>query len=725
MSTLERLNPGLQRWIKEQGWRGLQPIQKKAMDPILEGKSCVIEAPTAGGKTEAVLFPTLTRVAENPRDSVQVLYIAPLRALLNNLESRGEDYAACCALHAFKWHGDVSQSKKMESLKAPPQLLLTTPESIEAILLRKPGWHNFFHALDTVIIDEAHNFAGGDRGGHLLSLLERLEGGLNRPLQRIALSATIGNPDAMCRWLTGSREPALRIHVATTHQQANDFLIQHFDGSGDTESTPIKMRAGMRLLSSLTSELKGNRGITFVRSRSKAEDIAKAVQAYTQDRIKVRTHHSNISKYFREEAEGLIQQAGEQGIEAIISTSTLELGIDIGELDRIVQISALASPSAFLQRVGRTGRRPGKPRHFRGLTQDEDELLLLAATVSLGVEHRSESLRLCRRAFHLLAHQLLCLSLQNHGVAPDHAWQLLSRAYVFSGISRDEYDQLISHMQEEDYLREADGVLVPGLAAEQRYLTGSWRNLFAVFSTAPLYEVMEGRTQVGTLDTGFVESLDIPFFFSLAGKLWKAEAVDFDSHVIKASRAKEGSVPHWDSFGGPDVPLETAQRIGEFVYGYRPLPDFLDAEARRTMEVLCHESPPDPGWSPESLECYCTGGGRAILRTYAGDTLNRTLSKLIESRGISVSGNYANLEIKNGPGDSGELRSMLWELFEQVSAGGSTGYFMDILNRTQKAFFFSPFKPMLPDALTRAALVDQNTDLFGLQQFLSRRIRAT
>jgi len=123
MSGLERLHPGLQQWIKEQNWNGLRPIQHAALDPILAGESCVIEAPTAGGKTEAVLFPSLTRAAQAPGRSVQILYIAPLRALLNNLETRGERYAQCCGLHAFKWHGDVSQSSKVASLTNPPHLL--------------------------------------------------------------------------------------------------------------------------------------------------------------------------------------------------------------------------------------------------------------------------------------------------------------------------------------------------------------------------------------------------------------------------------------------------------------------------------------------------------------------------------------------------------------------------------------------------------------------------
>lgn len=725
MSGLERLDPGLQRWIKEQNWSGLRPIQDAALGPILEGANCVIEAPTAGGKTEAVLFPTLTRAAENPRDSVQVLYIAPLRALLNNLETRGEDYAQCCALHAFKWHGDVSQSRKVANLKTPPHLLMTTPESIEAILLRKAGWRDFFQALDTVIIDEAHNFAGGDRGGHLLALLERLEAGLGRPLQRIAVSATIGNPEAMCQWLMGTREPARRIQVPSAHVQKNDFLIHHFDGSGDTENTPISERAGMRLLKTLTGEIRGRRGITFVRSRSKAEDIAKAIQQYSAGRIKVRTHHSAISKFFREEAENLIQQAGEQGIETIISTSTLELGIDIGELDRVIQIGALSSPSAFLQRVGRTGRRPGIPRHFRGMTQNAEDLLLLAATVSLGVEHKSESLRLRRREFHLLAHQTLCMALQNHGITPDQAWQVLSHAYPFSGIRRREYKRLIGHMCQQEFLREADDVLVPGLVAEKQYLTGSWRKLFAVFSTAPLYEVLEGRTQVGTLDTAFVESLEVPFYFTLAGQLWKAERVDLENHIIQASRAKEGIAPKWDTFGGPDVPLETAQRAGELLHGYRSLPDVLDTSARAALAARTRDRPARSDWSPNSLEFYFSGGGRAVLRTYAGDTLNRTLARLFESRGLRVKGSYASLTIEKGPTDPEEFREMLWKILFEVASAKSPGPFMERLNQGQKAWPFSPFESMLPKELTRAALVDQTTDLPGLQRFLVERLDFT
>ncbi|MCK4830897.1 DEAD/DEAH box helicase, partial [bacterium] len=195
ISDFHVIHPELQKLIVEKRWKELSPIQKAAIPIILNGTDCIIEAPTAGGKTEAVLFPVLTRASSNKKKSVQILYLAPLRALLNDIELRAEAYAKACGLHCFKWHGDVSQEEKIDELRNPSQLLLTTPESLEAILLRKAGWQLFFSDLEVIIIDEAHNFASGDRGSHLISLLERLEKSIKRLPQRIAVTATIGNPE--------------------------------------------------------------------------------------------------------------------------------------------------------------------------------------------------------------------------------------------------------------------------------------------------------------------------------------------------------------------------------------------------------------------------------------------------------------------------------------------------------------------------------------------------
>ena len=238
---VDLIHPGLQKTIQDKGWKtGLTDIQLEAIPVILSGEDCIIEAPTAGGKTEAVLFPTLTRAAKEKANSVQILYLAPLRALLNDIEIRAIEYSSVCGLHSFKWHGDVSQKEKINTFQNPSQVLLTTPESLEAILLRKAGWQNFFSNLQTIIIDEAHNFAGVDRGSHLVSLLERLESKINHKPQRIAVTATIGNPQEMLQWLSGSRRRiGKRIFVDSLTRKEKDFKIQFFYNENSADGQKI------------------------------------------------------------------------------------------------------------------------------------------------------------------------------------------------------------------------------------------------------------------------------------------------------------------------------------------------------------------------------------------------------------------------------------------------------------------------------------------------------
>lgn len=713
MTKLKMLHPGLQRWIAGHGWNGLRPVQDAAIEPLLSGTSCVIEAPTSGGKTEAVLFPTLTRAARRGvTSSVQVLYLAPLRALLNDLECRGKDYAECCGLQAFKWHGDVSQSEKIAALDYPPNLLFTTPESLEAIFLRKPSWRKFFSEIESIVVDEAHNFAGSDRGGHLLALLERLEKGVGHGFQRIALSATIGNPADMCQWLVGVRAPALRISAMDERKSA-DVLIRYFNGNSGEVDEP----ESNRLVGMLTKELLGRRSLVFVGSRSKAEEFARRISRESKNRLNIRTHHSSVSKFYREEAESLIRVSGEHGVDAIVSTSTLELGIDIGELDCVVQIDGLASPSAFLQRIGRTGRRIRSSMYFRGMTDSEDNFLLLTATASLGLEGRPESIRLRRKEFHLLAHQMLCLSLQEGGVMKRYAWDILKQAYIFSEISWDAFILLVEHMCDKDFLRDSDGVLVVGEAGEKHFLSAGWKKLFATFNVAPMYDVYKDQTHVGTLDSSFIESLEVPFLFGLGGRLWRAERVDFPRHVVYASASSEGIAPRWDSFGGMDVPFETAQRVGEIVHGLYALPQIVDSQGMEVLDSIRFAN--RKGWSPGSLELDVFPDGRASIRTYAGDAVNRTFAKLLNACGLVASSSYICVNVKKGSVEPEAMLDFIKRIGQRLCDGGDCGDSIDqLLLSGQRPYLFSPFAKMLPDELIKSVLLDSSMDLDRLRSLV-------
>lgn len=710
MSVLASLHPGLQRYVHEHWGGHLTEIQEAAIPVILSGSSCVLEAPTAGGKTESVLFPALTRAAASSADGVHILYLAPLRALLNNLELRAHRYADLVGVAAFKWHGDVSYAAKREQLTRPPHLLLTTPESLEAILLRRSEWRQVFAALQVIVIDEAHSFAAGDRGGHLLSLMQRVSTAAARPPQRVGMTATIGNAEEMATWLVGVDDPpAQRVAVPRRAPPPRDWMIRFFDGSRDTDQTPAKERASWRTLASLAETCSGHKSIVFAGSRKRAEALAEQLKV-TSDRgllppVRARTHHGNVSRFFREAAEEAIQVAGETGLDAIISTLTLELGIDLGPLERVVQLNAVASSSALLQRVGRTGRRAGGTQHLRGLCSDRDDLLVLIGATSLAWQGRAEALAFPGRAFHLLAHQLLCLSLQLHGVAPDTAWRTLRPVSCFRYVARAQFDALVAAMVRADYLRDADGLLVFGEKGESTFLSANWRKLYAVFEDAPLFDVFEGKNQVGTLDVSFVtQPLVQGFVFTLGGIRWQAEHIDLEGRRVLARRSTVGEPPRWSAFGGPDVPRETAEEVGRLLHVDTSIPPWLDdasANLLREERAAASAVPWTPGtWMIVDAELL-------TITTFAGDRINRTLGRVLEDAlGVKVTGDYQGLRLgRRGTTDAPGVQSAL-EAWSRAAPEARLGRLVD----GTKVWRFSPFADCVPAELQRLALVERTLD---------------
>jgi ATP-dependent Lhr-like helicase len=719
--VVKLIHPGLQKLIQDKGWKtGLTDIQCEAIPIILKGEDCIIEAPTAGGKTEAVFFPCLTKVAQNKSSSVQILYLAPLRALLNDIEIRVREYSEACGLHSFKWHGDVSQKEKISALNNPPNVLLTTPESLEAILLRKPNWQDFFKDLQTVIIDEAHNFASVDRGCHLITLLERLGSKLNNLPQRIAVTATIGNPADMLKWLAGSRlKIGKRIFVESSVKKENDFQIHFFYDNRTEDDNDIP--ASYRRLICLYNFLPLKKSIIFGGSRSNCESIASAINKLNSIKkrsvpVKVRTHHSSVSKYYREEAEKRIKIKNdlESGIDSIISTSTLELGIDIGQLDQVFQIDAISSSSAFLQRVGRTGRRLGKSQFFRGLIIYEDDLVLLTGVVSLGLKGVSENLYFPQKAFHILAHQLICLCLQNNGIKPKAAWDILSRSYCFSKIEEIQFNELVLYMIKSDFLRDVDGELVVGDLTEKYYLGANWRKLFAVFDSGPLYEVFNEKNHVGNLDCAFVESMEVPFFFILGGIEWEAYNVKPVSHQVFARKTKAGNAPRWKTFHGSDVPIETAKEVGKIIFSDQ-IPSFLNNEAK-TCFLSAQSKIKNLNWS-EGKWVLIDGYHESELLTFAGDKINRTLAKLLNIIGIgNASSNYKSViikSIKSEPKVNIESFIAFLSELKHESGNSSNNYSIQLEEHTSPVFF-SKFGRCLPENLVAVTLAERSYNFNGL-----------
>ncbi|MGH9335897.1 MAG: DEAD/DEAH box helicase, partial [Vicinamibacteria bacterium] len=479
-----RLHPAVQHHVVNSlGWRALLPLQEAAIDPLMDGSHALLLAPTAGGKTEAAIFPILSRMLEEDWRGLSVLYICPIRALLNNLEVRLHQ---CCDLlgrGAALWHGDVRQSDKARFLSEPLDLLLTTPESLEVMLVSRRIDHRaVFADVQVVVVDELHAFAGDDRGWHLLSVLQRIQRIAGRTFQRVGLSATVGNPDELIRWLVAGDRGPRQVLAPPAEGLSSPELALDYVGT---------LTNAARVISHLHQ---GEKRLVFCDSRARVEELASELR-----RLEVDTYvsHSSLSLDERRRAEGAFAQGYNC---VIVATSTLELGIDVGDLDRVIQIDAPWTVSAFLQRLGRTGRRSGTVRNCLFLATKPDALLRAAAILELASRGYCEPVVPPSLPYHVLAPQILALALQEEGIGRADWRKWLQGVPAFDAMPSGELDRIVNHMLSESLLFDDEGILGIGTEGEKSYGHKNFLELFSVFTTPPLFRVFHGRTPLGEVD---------------------------------------------------------------------------------------------------------------------------------------------------------------------------------------------------------------------------------
>ena len=470
--ALFRLHPHLQHAIvNDLGWRSLRPVQELTIDAVLDGCNSVVLAPTAGGKTEAAIFPLLSRILSESLQPVAVLYVCPIRALLNNQEERLRSYARMVGLDVFKWHGDVSDSRKKTFRNAPSHVLMTTPESLEVMLISaKTDARALFAGLSAVVVDEVHAFAGDDRGAHLAAIMERLATFCDRDIQRIGLSATVGNPAVIGQWLQGSSERPFRLVDPPKPLATRAIHVDFRDG----------VPAASAAIGGLT---RGKKSLVFVESRSRAEQIA---QAMTGTGVDVFIHHSAVSRADRALAENQFVE-GENT--AIVCTSTMELGIDVGDLDQVIQVDAPSSVASFLQRIGRTGRRADTQQNCTFICLTPESLLQSLAILRLVTKGWVEDVRPAAQAMHVLAHQIMALSLQEEGISRHRLLPWIQSAYPFTSVREERFHELVDTMVERQILHEADGLLSLGTRGERLYGRRNFFELYAIFTAPPTLRV--------------------------------------------------------------------------------------------------------------------------------------------------------------------------------------------------------------------------------------------
>lgn len=525
MTPFERLHPSLQYHIVNTlGWPGLRPSQAEAIEPVVSGKNTLLLAPTAGGKTEAASFPILSRMLTENWRGVSVLYVCPIRALLNNLEPRLAQYAGLVGRQAALWHGDVGQGQKRKVLRELPDLLLITPESIEGMLVSRRVEHQaLFAGLQAVVVDELHAFAGDDRGWHLLAIIARLERLVGRPLQRVGLSATVGNPEELAEWLTVGR-PVVVAGRSTVSPDA-DVMLDHV-GSLDNAAL---------VLSRLH---RGEKRLVFCDSRGKVEQLAAGLQA---SGVRTFVSHSSLGADARRQAEEAFARERDC---VIVATSTLELGLDVGDLDRVIQIDAPSTVSSFLQRMGRTGRRSGSRRNCLFLTTSEKAFLHAAGLVRLWSEGYVEPVRPPATPLHLHAQQIMAMILQDGGLPESEVQPRLAGA--FGAVDEGDTRAILGHMLVTGVLASDGGVLGIGPTGEKLFGRRNFLELLAAFTAPAMVTVMHGRQELGQVDPVFLTARpDQPSVLLLAGRHWQVASIDWRRRIAWAEPATGAGKSRW------------------------------------------------------------------------------------------------------------------------------------------------------------------------------------
>ncbi|MFD8670823.1 DEAD/DEAH box helicase [Streptomyces microflavus] len=600
------------------GWRGLRPLQAEAVTPLLAGEDALLLAPTAGGKTEAAVFPLLTRMNQQGWTGTGVLYLCPLKALLNNLAPRIDGYAQWVGRRAALWHGDTPESVRRRIRTDSPDFLLTTPESLEAMFISVKTDHT--HTLGrvrAVVVDEVHAFAGDDRGWHLLAVLERLERLTGHRIQRIGLSATVGNPDALLTWLQGAsptgrpgRVIAPGVTLPAGDNTSGSGGLPRPDGDVELDYVGSLANAA-KVISALH---RGEKRLVFCDSRKQVEELGAALRARE---VTVFLSHASLSTDERARSEQAFAEARDC---VIVSTSTLELGIDVGDLDRVVQIDSPGTVASFLQRIGRTGRRSGTTRNCLFLATRPSSLLQAAGLLTLWSRGWVEAVTPPPSPRHLVAQQLLAVTLQEHRIG-DRLWPM-----QWNGLAP--FDRsaapLLSYLVSEGFLDNDGGMLFIGPEAEKHFGRRHFMELTASFTAPPEFTVLAGRTEIGTTDPAVLtEERQGPCRLLLAGRSWQVTFIDWARRRAFVEPVEDGGVAKWQGNETRGLSYALTRSMRDVLLGTDP-----DVRLTRRATVMLAELRTDraPREVHPAGSLLVRDADAARWWTWAGYRANATLS---------------------------------------------------------------------------------------------------
>lgn len=636
----------IREYIYRSGWEELREVQMQAAETLLEtGNNLLLSSGTASGKTEAAFFPIITDLMDHPpvRGGISVLYIAPLKSLINDQFLRLDALLDEAGIPVWHWHGDVSASQKAKLLKNPEGILQITPESLESMLMRRSNdIPRLFGALRYVVIDEIHTLIASDRGNQILCQICRIERKAGVSVRRVGLSATIGNLKAAADWLGGGSMRATAAPVPSPTKLHWRLGMEHFyiqnrelDQTNDVQAlgqtaAKASLDAGYEFL---YDAVKDKKSLVFSNSREETEYTTATLRQIAERRGDpdiFLIHHGNLSASLREDAE--IKMKDEEIARAVTcATVTMELGIDIGRLERVAQIGAPTTVAGFLQRLGRSGRR-GAPPEMMMVFREENplpnaplpelipwELLRAIAIVELYRGERFiEPPRHRHLPFSLLYHQTLSILASSGELQPKILADRVLSLPPFREVGREDYRALlISMLEHEDIERTEEGGLIIGLRGE-RMISGY--RFFAVFKDSDDYTVRCQSDEIGTI----TNPPPVGDRFALAGRVWEVTDLDMPRRLVYVQKVKGKMEVSWPGDSG-EIHTRLLEKMREILLGEEQYAYLLPNAAARlaTARRVARATGMD-----KSL-LLSIGGSSWVLFPWLGTRAFRTLKRYL------------------------------------------------------------------------------------------------
>ncbi len=685
-SSFERLHPVVQQWVWAQGWTALRDAQERAIPALMHAdRDVIIAASTAAGKTEAAFLPILTNLMNNSDPAGAVLYISPLKALINDQWDRLSQLCEQLELPVVAWHGDVSASKKHKFLKAPNGILLITPESLEALFVNRGSrLSGLFQNLRYIVVDELHAFIGSERGKQLQSLMHRVELITGRILPRVGLSATLGDMSLACEFLRPGHTHKLEVIESKSSGQNLQVQVRGYmlppmqklrqvelpvtDAEQDADTEEEEDESGSRhaIAAHMYKVLRGSNNLVFPNSRQEVEWYADRLRRLCEISgmpNEFLPHHGSLSKDLREDTERALK-AGIPPATAVCTT-TLELGIDIGNIKTVAQIGSPPSVASLRQRLGRSGRRNDEPATLRAYCQEREltdqsllsdllrqNLVQTIAMIRLLVGNWFEPPRAEGLHASTLVQQILSVIAQQGGASAAQLWGGLVDSGTFKSVSKQDFFALLKGLGEKKLIvQDSSGLLLPGELGERLI---NHYEFYSAFTSDEEFRLVREGNPLGSIPVSrpLMKGQRIIF----GGRRWRVLDVNIEKKVIVVTAARGGQPPQFDGLGAM-VHDHVREEMRAVLTETTPCP-FIDSKAQELL------SEARKSFKSLGLVDQFTYGSnsKTYLVTWRGDQTNDALVLMFNHVGLACESSGLALLLSGSKKDVADALERVAEL---------------------------------------------------------------